>query len=55
MKWRNVVVSIVYMLDLDVLALESAEVRIQLPLIPSREPCRVGAFRSWVYWQALCL
>src|SRR5450755_209336 len=55
MKWKNVVVSIVYMLDLKVQALGSAEVRIQLPLIPSKEPCRVGGLSLLEYWQALCL
>lgn len=48
MKWKNVVVSIVYMLDLDVQALGSAEVRIQLPLIPLlRGLAALGALRSW--------
>ncbi len=55
MKWKNVVVSIVYMLDLDVQALGSAEVRIQLPLFPSKEPCRVGSLSLLEYWQALYL
>jgi hypothetical protein len=48
MKWKNVVVSIVYMLDLDVQALGSAEVRIQPPLFPLlRSLAALGAFRSW--------